>query len=111
MLLLLGVESEQIGLYVAALLPAAGFFVRLFMIEHGCGHGSFFPSRRLNDWVGRITGVITLTPYYQWRRSHAVHHASSGNLDRRGIGDVLTLTVEARHELRYSRGGSDCSLE
>jgi len=75
------------------LLPAAGFLVRLFMIQHDCGHGSFFPSRRANDWVGRVIGVATLTPYDHWRASHAFHHASSGNLDRRGIGDVHTLTV------------------
>ena len=93
-LLLFAVETGQSWLYPIILLPGAGFLVRLFMIQHDCGHGSFFPNRRANDWVGRIIGVITLTPYYQWRRSHAVHHASSGNLDRRGIGDVLTLTVD-----------------
>jgi len=92
-LLLLAVTSGQIWLYALVLLPGAGFLVRLFMIQHDCGHGSFFPSRRANDWVGRIIGLMTLTPYYQWRRTHAIHHASSGNLDRRGIGDVLTLTV------------------
>jgi len=74
-------------------LPAAGFLVRLFMIQHDCGHGSFFSDRRANDWIGRIIGVLTLTPYDSWRREHAIHHASSGNLDRRGIGDIDTLTV------------------
>jgi acyl-lipid omega-6 desaturase (Delta-12 desaturase) len=73
--------------------PAAGFLVRLFMIQHDCGHGAFFGQRLANDWTGRIIGVLTLTPYDHWRRSHAVHHASSGNLERRGIGDVATLTV------------------
>jgi omega-6 fatty acid desaturase (delta-12 desaturase) len=73
--------------------PAAGFLVRLFMIQHGCGHGAFFSDRQANDWIGRVIGVITLTPYDLWRRTHAVHHATSGNLDRRGIGDVDTLTV------------------
>jgi acyl-lipid omega-6 desaturase (Delta-12 desaturase) len=73
--------------------PAAGLLVRLFMIQHDCGHGSFFRSRRVNDWVGRIIGVLTLTPYDFWRRSHALHHANSGNLDHRGIGDIDTLTV------------------
>jgi len=92
--LLLAVDTGHAGYYLLVLLPGAGFLVRLFMIQHDCGHGSFFPSRRTNDWVGRIIGIITLTPYYQWRRSHAVHHASAGNLDRRGIGDVLTLTVD-----------------
>lgn len=73
--------------------PAAGLLVRLFMIQHDCGHGAFFRHRLANDWVGRVLGVLTLTPYDAWRRSHAVHHATSGNLDRRGIGDVDTLTV------------------
>jgi omega-6 fatty acid desaturase (delta-12 desaturase) len=74
-------------------IPAAGFLVRLFMIQHDCGHGSFFAHRQTNDWIGRIIGVITLTPYEFWRRAHAMHHATAGNLDRRGIGDVDTLTV------------------
>ncbi len=73
--------------------PAAGLLVRLFMIQHDCGHGAFFRARAANDWVGRIVGVFTLTPYDSWRRSHAIHHATSGNLDRRGIGDVETWTV------------------
>jgi omega-6 fatty acid desaturase (delta-12 desaturase) len=74
--------------------PAAGFLVRLFMIQHDCGHGSFFRRRATNDWVGRVIGAVTLTPYDVWRSSHAVHHASSGNLERRGIGDITTLTVQ-----------------
>jgi omega-6 fatty acid desaturase (delta-12 desaturase) len=74
-------------------LPAAAFLVRLFMIQHDCGHGSFFRSKGLNDWVGRIAGVLTLTPYDHWRRTHAAHHGTSGDLDRRGLGDVETLTV------------------
>ncbi len=74
-------------------LPTAGFLVRLFMIQHDCGHGAFFRDRRLNDWVGRAIGVLTLTPYDFWRRSHNMHHAGSGNLARRGIGDITTLTV------------------
>jgi acyl-lipid omega-6 desaturase (Delta-12 desaturase) len=73
---------------------AAGFLLRLFMIQHDCGHGSFFRQRLANDWVGRVLGVLTLTPYDFWRQSHAAHHATSGNLDRRGVGDVDTLTVE-----------------
>jgi len=81
------------GLYLLLAVPAAGFLVRLFMIQHDCGHGAFFRHRSANDWVGRVIGVLTLTPYGFWRRSHAVHHASSGNLDRRGIGAVDTLTV------------------
>ena len=78
---------------LALAVPAAGFLIRLFMIQHDCGHGSFFRHRSMNDWTGRVIGVLTLTPYEYWRRSHALHHASSGNLDRRGIGDIDTLTV------------------
>jgi acyl-lipid omega-6 desaturase (Delta-12 desaturase) len=73
--------------------PAAGFLVRLFMIQHDCSHGAFFRHRAVNDWLGRGIGALTLTPYDVWRRTHAIHHASSGHLDRRGIGDVTTLTV------------------
>jgi omega-6 fatty acid desaturase (delta-12 desaturase) len=79
--------------------PAAGFHVRLFMIQHDCGHGSFFRHRMANDWVGRVIGVITLTPYDFWRHTHASHHASSGHLERRGIGDIDTLTVQ-EYQLR-----------
>lgn len=73
--------------------PAAGFIVRLFMIQHDCGHRSYFRSRWLNDWLGTAIGVLTLTPHGYWRRAHNIHHASSGNLDKRGIGEVETLTV------------------
>ena len=73
--------------------PAAGFLVRAFMIQHDCGHGAFFRHRLANDWVGRVIGVLTLTPYDFWRRTHAIHHASSGHLERRGVGDIDTLTV------------------
>jgi omega-6 fatty acid desaturase (delta-12 desaturase) len=71
----------------------AAFLVRLFMIQHDCGHASLFKSRKLNDWIGRLIGVVTLTPYDVWRRMHSTHHASSGNLEKRGMGDVHTLTV------------------
>jgi omega-6 fatty acid desaturase (delta-12 desaturase) len=74
-------------------IPAAGLLVRLFMIQHDCGHGSFFPNRRANDWVGRLIGVLTLTPYAYWRRTHAVHHATSAHLGKRGTGDIGTMTV------------------
>jgi omega-6 fatty acid desaturase (delta-12 desaturase) len=73
--------------------PAAGFLLRLFLIQHDCGHGAFFKGRRANDWAGRCIGVLTLSPYDLWRRGHATHHAGTGNLDRRGTGDVDTLTV------------------
>ena len=73
--------------------PAAAFLVRLFLIKHDCGHGAFFHNRGVNDWLGRILGVVTLTPYQIWRHSHAIHHATTGNLDKRGVGDIDTLTV------------------
>ncbi len=70
------------------------FLVRIFIIQHDCGHGAFLKNRRAQDWVGRLLGVLTLTPYAVWRRVHAVHHAGHGNLELRGMGDVLTLTIE-----------------
>lgn len=73
--------------------PAAGFLMRLFMIQHDCGHGSFFVSRRARDVTGFCIGVLTLTPYQYWRKTHAYHHAHSGDLDFRGFGDIDTLTV------------------
>ena len=73
---------------------AAGMVVRLFIIFHDCGHGSFFKSAKANHTVGYITGVLVFTPYFFWRQSHAIHHATAGNLDKRGIGDVWTMTVE-----------------
>jgi omega-6 fatty acid desaturase (delta-12 desaturase) len=98
--------SYSFGFWWLALLltvPAAGFLVRMFMIQHDCGHGAFFRHRLANDWIGRVLGVLTLTPYDFWRRSHAIHHATSGSLERRGIGDIDTLTV---HEyLALSRWG------
>ena len=81
--------------------PAAGFLVRLFMIQHDCSHGSFFRRRPANDWVGRAIGVVTLTPYDFWRHTHAIHHATSGHLERRGIGDVDTLTVQEYLSLSF----------
>jgi omega-6 fatty acid desaturase (delta-12 desaturase) len=83
----------QVWLTALLAVPAAGLLVRLFLIQHDCGHGAFFAQRSANDWLGRVLGVLTLTPYDDWRRSHALHHAGSGNLDRRGIGDIDTLTV------------------
>jgi acyl-lipid omega-6 desaturase (Delta-12 desaturase) len=85
-------------------IPAALFLVRLFIIQHDCGHGSYFASKRLNDALGRTLGVLTLLPYAAWRRDHAVHHATCGNLARRGIGDITTLTVaEYRARSRWQR--------
>ncbi|MFP3940367.1 MAG: fatty acid desaturase, partial [Thermoanaerobaculia bacterium] len=88
--------SLQVSYALTLLLavPIAGLQVRLFIIQHDCGHGSFFPSKRANDVLGSILGVVTLTPYRYWRRTHAIHHATSGNLDRRDFGEVTTLTVD-----------------
>jgi omega-6 fatty acid desaturase (delta-12 desaturase) len=72
---------------------AGGFVIRTFIIFHDCGHGSFFKSNRANDIWGFITGVITFTPYFHWRWEHSIHHSSSGHLDRRGVGDIWTMTV------------------
>jgi omega-6 fatty acid desaturase (delta-12 desaturase) len=86
--------SISYWLTVPLALLAGGFLVRVFIIFHDCGHGSFFKSRIVNDTLGIVTGVLCFTPYYRWRWEHAVHHSSSGDLDRRGTGDVWTLTVQ-----------------
>lgn len=88
-------QAMQVSYWLTlAIVPlASGFVVRLFIIQHDCGHGSFFRSRRANDAVGFVLGLISLTPYHYWRYTHAVHHASSGDLDRRGTGDVWLMTV------------------
>jgi omega-6 fatty acid desaturase (delta-12 desaturase) len=85
----------QVSVWLSILIafPIAGLLVRTFVLMHDCAHGSFFSSRTWNDGVGFVTGALTLTPFAQWRRDHALHHASSGDLDRRGHGDVPTLTV------------------
>lgn len=85
----------------ALTIPAAGLVVRSFIILHDCSHGSFFRSRRANDVCGAILGVITFVPYRQWRREHATHHATSGDLDRRGVGDIWTLTVREYAEASW----------
>ncbi len=81
-------------LTLALAFPAAGLLIRIFIFFHDCGHGSFFKSKRANTAVGYLTGILTFTPYHYWRHNHAVHHATAGNLDRRNVGDVWTLTVE-----------------
>jgi acyl-lipid omega-6 desaturase (Delta-12 desaturase) len=102
----LSLSALNFGHYWLSLLiavPAAGFLVRLFMIQHDCGHGSFFRHRPMNDWVGRAIGVLTFTPYDYWRRTHSLHHATSGNLERRGHGDIDTLTVAEYQALSFWR--------
>jgi len=89
-------RSLEIGYWLTLLLavPTAGFMVRNFIIFHDCCHGSFFKTIKANDRLGLVLGVLVLTPFYQWKHSHAIHHATAGDLDRRGTGDVYTMTVE-----------------
>lgn len=83
------------GLVSFIVMPFASLMlVRLFIVQHDCGHGSLFSTPEMNDRVGRLLGVLTFTPYGYWRHNHNLHHASSGNLDKRGIGDINTLTTE-----------------
>ena len=86
----------QVSFWLAlpVIILTAGFMVRTFIIFHDCGHGSFFASKRANDTLGFITGVLTFTPYQRWKHDHAIHHATAGDLDRRGVGDVYTMTLE-----------------
>jgi omega-6 fatty acid desaturase (delta-12 desaturase) len=86
--------SVSIFLTLPLTLIAAGFVVRMFIIFHDCTHGSFFKNKRANAIVGTITGILTLFPYEKWKREHAIHHASSGNLDKRGVGDIWVMTIE-----------------
>ena len=98
--------SLRVSYWLTLLLafPTAFMLVRLFIVQHDCGHGSFFKSARTSDAVGTILGVFTLTPYHYWKRAHAIHHATAGNLDHRGFGDIDTLTVaEYRALSRWGR--------
>jgi omega-6 fatty acid desaturase (delta-12 desaturase) len=83
----------SVWLTLALAIPASGFLLRTFIVFHDCAHGSFMPGRRGNLWLGRLTGLIVFQPFANWRHNHAVHHGSSGDLDRRGTGDVETITV------------------
>ncbi|HLB38777.1 MAG TPA: fatty acid desaturase [Gemmatimonadales bacterium] len=92
------------ALTLALAVPEAFLLIRLFIFQHDCGHGSFFTSKRLADVVGSILGVLTLTPYHYWKKTHAIHHATSGDLDHRGFGDIDTLTIdEYRARSRWGR--------
>ena len=92
----LSMRSLEISFWLTLPLSilTAGFMVRTFIIFHDCGHGSFFKSRTANTWLGRVTGFLVFTPYQRWTHDHAVHHATAGNLDKRGKGDVYTMTVQ-----------------
>lgn len=91
MYLCLGVS---VWITLALAIPAAGFLLRTFVVFHDCAHGSFLPAKRGNLWLGRLTALLVFQPFGNWRHNHAVHHGTSGDLDRRGTGDVPTLTVE-----------------
>lgn len=93
--------SVSYWLSLVFIVPASGLIVRLFLIQHDCGHGAFFKKRNTNDWTGRVLGVFTFTPYDVWRLSHARHHSGSGNLDHRGTGDIETLTVSEYRALTW----------
>jgi omega-6 fatty acid desaturase (delta-12 desaturase) len=95
--------SVSYWLTLACAVIAAGFVLRLFMIQHDCGHGAFFPSHRLNDLVGAVIGIFTLVPYTYWRKTHAIHHKTSGDLDYRTFGDIKTLTVREYQALSWRR--------
>jgi omega-6 fatty acid desaturase (delta-12 desaturase) len=100
--------SLQFSYWLTLLLaiPTAGFLLRLFVLQHDCGHGAFVPSKWANNWMGSVLGILTMTPYHRWRKNHAIHHATSGNLDRRGKGDVHMLTVREYMQLsRWQRFG------
>jgi acyl-lipid omega-6 desaturase (Delta-12 desaturase) len=96
-------REVSIWLTFALAIPTSGFLLRTFIVFHDCTHGSFLPTKAGNRWVGRITGLVVFQPFANWRHNHAVHHASSGDLDRRGQGDVETITV-AEYEARSWRG-------
>ncbi|HET7853484.1 MAG TPA: fatty acid desaturase [Candidatus Methylomirabilis sp.] len=98
-------RSLEVSYWITLALSAltAGFLVRIFIIFHDCGHASFFKSQKANDTWGFIAGVLTMSPYFGWRREHAMHHATAGDLDRRGVGDIWTLTVKEYLELSPSR--------
>jgi len=85
--------SVSVPLVLLLAIPAAGFLVRTFILFHDCSHGSFMHSRRANAWLGAALGLLLWSPFLRWRHDHAVHHATSGDLERRGVGDVRTLTV------------------
>lgn len=85
--------SISAWLTLAISLCNAAFLLRLFAIQHDCGHGAFFKSRAVSDWLGRVLGVVTLTPYDVWRRAHSIHHSGAGNLGHRDLGEISTLTV------------------
>lgn len=102
-LLMLFALNYSIWITLLLAFPASGFAIRLFIIQHDCGHGSFFKLQRANDLCGLFCSIFTFTPYHYWRKTHAIHHKSSGNLENRGVGDIYTMTV--KEYFRKSRWG------
>lgn len=90
-------------LVLALAVPTAGFLLRTYMLFHDCTHGSLMPSKRANTWLGVALGLVVFSPFASWKHDHAVHHATNGDLDRRGVGDVLTLTVAEYHALPWRK--------
>lgn len=97
--------SLNISYWITILLafPTAGLLARIFIFQHDCGHGSFFVSKKANDWTGRFLSILTAIPYDFWRRSHNIHHATSGNLDRCGVGDIDVITVKEYEAFSQSK--------
>lgn len=95
--------SHSYWLTLLLAIPTATFMIRLFIFQHDCGHGSFLPSQKVNNIIGSILGVVTLMPYLYWRKTHAIHHATSGNLEHRGFGDITTITVSEYKALKKSQ--------
>jgi omega-6 fatty acid desaturase (delta-12 desaturase) len=93
--------SYLISLAIAV--PAGGFLLRTYIVFHDCAHGTSLPGKRANVWLGVVLGLIVYTPYHAWRHSHAVHHATAGDLDRRGVGDVPTMTVAEYHSAHWRK--------
>ncbi|MGZ4336444.1 MAG: fatty acid desaturase, partial [Gaiellaceae bacterium] len=93
----------SVWLSLVFVLPASAFLIRTFIVFHDCTHGSFMRSRRANDLLGAVLGLLVWLPYRGWQHEHAVHHATAGDLDRRGVGDVATLTVTEYHALPARR--------
>jgi omega-6 fatty acid desaturase (delta-12 desaturase) len=101
-LMYLALETSYL-LTLALAVPAAGFLLRTYIIFHDCTHGSFLRSKRANAWLGAALGLLVYSPFHSWRHNHAVHHATAGDLDRRGVGDVPTLTVAEYHSMPWKK--------
>jgi acyl-lipid omega-6 desaturase (Delta-12 desaturase) len=99
----LSYAALQVSVWLSLLvaIPAGAFLVRVFLIQHDCGHGALFKKKAPNDWTGRVLGILTMTPYDVWRKQHAIHHATHGNLDKRGMGDINMFTLQEYRALPF----------